>query len=73
MKVFRGTGCFYKNSLLGAIRKLQGNALVSPAGSVGASADQRRQRSQLATRTLVEPTDIFARSIRESVIVGYTL
>ena len=46
---------------------------VSPAGAVGASADQGRQRSPLATRPLGEPTDIFARNIRESVIVGYTL
>ena len=35
-----------------AIRKLQGKALhVSPAGSVGASADGSRQRSPPETRT----------------------
>ena len=40
IKFYGEQGGFTKTALLGAIRKLQGNALyVSPAGSVGASAN----------------------------------
>ena len=40
VKFYGVQGGFTKTALLGAIRKLQGKALyVSPAGSVGASAN----------------------------------